>query len=151
METDARFFVGVKALIKNKNNEILILKSGPLELKSTKRKLPFWDLPGGKIKIVENDLEQTLLREVSEELGVRKNVLRVGKLFDASVSKFKIQHGEKIPLFLVTFKCKLNRVDKNFKLTGEHERFNWVPLPRAAKLLKIKFNDSFVNKLHAFD
>lgn len=147
METDGRFFVGCKALIKNSRNEILILKSGPAELKSTKRKTPFWDLPGGKIRIGETDMKKTVAREVSEELGVPKNALKVGELFDASVSKFKIQHGKRIPLVLVTFKCKLE--GSSFKLTDEHERFSWIPMAKAAKLLTIKFNKTFIEKLKA--
>lgn len=147
METDARFFVGCKALIKNSKNEMLILKSGPAELKSTKRKTPFWDLPGGKIKIGETDMKRTVTREVSEELGVPKGALKVGGLFDASVSKFKIQHGKRIPLVLVTFKCKLK--DNSFRLTDEHERFSWVPIVKARKLLSIKFNKTFIQKLKA--
>lgn len=147
METDARFFVGVKALIKNNKNEILILKSGPAELKSTKRKTPFWDLPGGKIMVGETDIKKTVAREVSEELGVPESALKIGRLFDASVSKFKVQHGKRIPLMLVTFECKLK--GSSFKLTEEHERFSWIKAPKAANLLSIKFGDSFIKKLKA--
>jgi 8-oxo-dGTP pyrophosphatase MutT (NUDIX family) len=145
METDARFFVGIKALIKNKKNEVLVLKSGPAELKSTMRTTPFWDLPGGKIRIGEGDMKQTLAREVSEELGVPKSALKIGSLFDASVSKFKIQHGKKIPLVLVTFECKLKGA--SFKLTDEHEKFSWVSLRKAKRMLSIKFNNSFISRL----
>jgi len=145
METDARFFVGIKALIKNSKNEILVLKSGPAELKSTKRKTPFWDLPGGKIRIGETDVKKTLVREVSEELGVSQNALKIGNLFDTSVSNFNIQHGKRISLVLVTFECKLK--EGSFRLTDEHERFSWVPIRRAATLLSVKFNKRFVEKL----
>ncbi len=145
METDVRFFVGVKALIKNKRGQFLLLKSGPLELKSTKRKTPFWDLPGGKIRIGELDATKTLIREVVEELGVKRGAIKVRRLMDASVSRFKIQHGKRIPLFLVTFECTMNA--RTFKLTDEHERFSWVPRQKAAELLSIKFNRSFVDKL----
>lgn len=145
METDARFFIGVKALIKNRKGMFLLLEARSPALKSTKRKAQFWDLPGGKIWIGENDVKKTLEREVSEELGVKKGDLKVGKLFDASVSNLKIQHGKRIPLFLVTFECALK--GNAFILTEEHERFAWVPKRRAAKLLGIKFNKAFVSKL----
>ena len=109
------------------------------------RKTPFWDLPGEKIRIGETDMRKTLAREVSEELGVPKSALSIGELFDASVSNFKIQHGKNIPLVLVTFVCKLK--GNSFRLTDEHERFSWVQQKKAAKLLGIKFNASFVSKL----
>ena len=146
METDERFFVGCKALIRNSKNEILVLKSGPAELRSTKRKAPFWDLPGGKIMIGETDLKKTVAREVAEELGVAKSALKVWELFDASVSRFKIQHGKNIPLVLVTFECRLK--GDSFRLTDEHELFSWVPAQKAAGMLSIKFNKSFVEKLN---
>ena len=145
METDERFFVGIKALIKNKDNKIMVLKSGPLELKSTKRKTPFWDLPGGKIRIGEEDMEHTLRREVPEELGVRQDSLMIGRLFDASISKFKIQHGKRIPLVLVTFLCKLS--ESGFRLTGEHDAVDWVSVKKAKTLLGAKFSNSFIKKL----
>ena len=145
METDERFFVGIKALIKNKDNKIMVLKSGPLELKSTKRKTPFWDLPGGKIRIGEKDVEHTLRREVSEELGVRQDSLIIGRLFDASISKIKMQHGRRIPLVLVTFLCKLSESD--FRLTGEHDAAGWVSVKKAKTLLGTKFSNSFIKKL----
>jgi len=71
--------------------------------------------------------------------------LKIGPLFDASVSKFKIQHGKRIPLFLVTFRCDLK--GNTFRLTDEHERFSWIKLSKATKLLNVKFNNSFVEKL----
>lgn len=143
---DVKFYVGIKALIRNKKNEILILKSGPLELKSTKRTEEFWDLPGGKIKNNE-EVEQTLRREISEELGVDGNRLKILQIFDTSVSNIKISHGENIPLMLITFLCELSNVENNFKLTLEHAQFKWSTVQEAKKLLSVKFNKSFIDKL----
>jgi 8-oxo-dGTP diphosphatase len=142
---DEKFFIGVKALIKNQRNEILILKSGPLELKSTQMDKPFWDLPGGKMKIGEN-VEQTLRREVSEELGIDRNGIEILDIFDASVSKIKISHGQKISLMLITYRCNLLGGEM-FKLTLEHDEYRWSPVNEAKKLLKFKYPESFLKKL----
>ncbi|MBS3055025.1 MAG: NUDIX hydrolase [Candidatus Aenigmarchaeota archaeon] len=141
-----KFFIGVKALIKNVENEILILKSGPWELESTKRKETFWDLPGGKIRKGEQ-VEQTVKREISEELGIDKNQLEILELFDASISNFRFSHGQDVPLMLVTFLCKFVNIPKNFKLTLEHADYKWASLNEAKNLLAEKFNKTFIDKL----
>lgn len=46
---EQKFHVGVKALIMNDNNEILILKTNPKEAGHFHPE--HWDLPGGRIKI----------------------------------------------------------------------------------------------------
>ena len=143
---EEKFFIGVKALIKNGKNEILILKSGPLELESTKRTKIFWDLPGGKIRKGEQ-VEETLRREIVEELGIDGSKLQILDIFDASISNIKISHGEEIPLMLITYLCKLPENENNFKLTLEHSEYKWVDIEEARELLSDKFNKAFIDKL----
>jgi 8-oxo-dGTP pyrophosphatase MutT (NUDIX family) len=140
-----KFFIGIKALVKNNRNQILILKSGPLELKSTKRSEEFWDLPGGKSMKGES-VEETLRREVSEELGIDGKKLEILNIFDASISNFRTSHGKKIPLMLITFLCRLQQ-ENNFKLSLEHEEYKWGSIKEAKKLLSDKFNKAFIDKL----
>ena len=150
LESERRFlfYVGMKALIM-KDKRILLLSSGKWELSSTKRKKAFWDLPGGKIEVGEQ-AEDTVMREVSEELGVKRSDLKIIKLFDVSVSNFKISHGQKIPLILVTYLCKLKNPGRKFKLTNEHAWYEWVDIKTAAKRLSVKFNKGFVKRLLEF-
>ena len=151
LESERRFlfYIGIKALI-TYGKHVLILSSGKEELSSTKRKMAFWDLPGGKIEVGEQ-VEDALRREVSEELGVSKNDLKIGELFDVSVSNFKVSHGQHIPLILVTYICKLNNPGRNFVLSNEHSRYEWVDCKTAARRLAVKFNKSFVRKLQQYD
>ena len=113
------------------------------------RKQIFWDLPGGKMEAGEQ-VEETLKREVSEELGVSKHDLKIIKPFDASVSNFKISHGQHIPLILMTYICKLKKPERKFKLTNEHAQYEWVNVKNAAVRLSTKFNKSFIVKLLEF-
>ncbi len=142
------FYVGIKALI-IKDKKILLLSSGKEELSSTMRKQIFWDLPGGKMEAGEQ-VEETLMREVSEELGVSKHDLKIIKPFDVSVSNFKISHGQHIPLILMTYICKLKKPERKFKLTNEHAQYEWVNVKNAAVRLSTKFNKSFIVKLLEF-
>lgn len=63
LETDVNSYVGGKALIKNDNGEILIVK----EIWSGK-----WGFPGGRIQESEVgvNIKDCLIREIKEELGV---------------------------------------------------------------------------------
>lgn len=54
------FQVGVKAVIKNRNNEILCIHDTVHDR---------WDIPGGRID-TDEDIETCLSRELQEEIGV---------------------------------------------------------------------------------
>ena len=95
-------------------------------------------------------LKGELVPGLKEELGVSKHDLKITKLFDISVSNFKISHGQRIPLILVTYICKLKKPEKKFKLTNEHAQYEWVGVKNATTKLSTKFNKSFTKKLLEF-
>ena len=68
-------YVAVKALIKNKNKKVLVLKQADPTISGDQKYHP----PGGIVELGET-LEQCVVREVEEEIGVTCTVLR---LFDA--------------------------------------------------------------------
>lgn len=132
------FHLGIKALIRNKKGQILLLNtnlktfSGPID--------PHWDLPGGRIQKNET-IEEALAREVEEEIGVKD--IKIIKFLDASISKIRITKKD-YGLILFTYLCSIDNL-KNIRLTdNEHVEFKWVSLKKAAKLLSIKFADSFI-------
>jgi len=143
MEEDAKFQIGIKALITNEKNEILLLKAGPEEVKFTTKE--FWDLPGGRIKI-GRDIEDTLGREIEEELGISRNQIDILNLFDAVKSNFRASTDENLFLMLIIYRCRLLG-DKNFRLSREHSEYKWVDVNEAKRLLSIKFGKSFIDKL----
>lgn len=131
------FHLGIKALIRNRKGQILLLNTnlatfaGPID--------PHWDLPGGRIQKGE-DIEQALLREVEEEIGVTD--IKIIRLLDASISKLRITKKD-LGLILFTYLCEID--NKQIKLTdNEHTEFRWFNPKKAAKLLKIKFADSLI-------
>lgn len=142
--SEQKFHVGIKALITNGNNEILILKANPAELKGGEP--PHWDLPGGRIK--EGDsVEETLATEIEEELGINGHDVEIVRPFDGSISNLKIPVGEeKFGLVLFVYLCKL-RTKNKFNLSFEHTEFKWASIDEAKKLLSVKFSKSFVDKL----
>jgi len=141
---EQKFHVGIKALITNENKEVLILKANPAELKGGEH--PHWDLPGGRIK--EGDsVEETLAKEIEEELGIDGHDVEIVRPFDVSISNLKIPVGkERFGLVLFLYLCKL-KTKKKFDLSFEHTEFKWASISEAKKLLDFKFSKSFVDKL----
>lgn len=141
--TEQKFHVGVKALILNDKNEILILKVNPEEMRQNQP--THWDLPGGRIK--RNDsIEETLRKEVTEELGIDN--IEILEHFDTHVSNLKILlDNETVGLLLIVYKCRLPDNNMNFKLSFEHLKYKWASIKEAKESLKVKFPNSFIKKL----
>lgn len=139
---EAKFHAGIKAMILNDKNEILLLKSGPEETKYTN--MEYWDFPGGRIK-EGHDIEETLRREVEEELGVSGKDVEISGIVGATISNFKKSHGEEVRLMLLVYKCKL-RGKHEFRLSDEHSEWKWMKTEDVRKVLGIKYPESFLEK-----
>ena len=111
------FFVGVKAIV-IKDDKILLLKDSS--------RPDFWDVPGGRIDDNET-IEQTLLRELTEELPSHTNP-HIGELLNA----YRIPGSIKDDLGLVLL---FYRVDVDFDgeitLSSEHTGYEWLSLEDA--------------------
>lgn len=134
------FYLGIKALIRDKKGKILVLQANIKNHIRGTFLVEHWDLPGGRIKKNET-IEQALAREVEEEIGV-KNV-KIIKSLDASLSKMRIDYTD-AGLILFTYLCEIDEGTK-IKLTdNEHIGFKWCDPKEASKLLSTKFSDSLV-------
>jgi len=142
---EQKFHVGVKALIMNDKNKILILKANPEEMRL--HQPVHWDLPGGRIKGGDS-VEETLRKEVQEELGI-DNIEILGH-FDTHISNLKIPlENETVSLLMVVYKCKLRDYNNKFNLSFEHLEYKWASVDEAKELLKVKFPSSFIEKLNS--
>lgn len=110
MADDQLFYVGQKALIR-KGDAILVLR----DAYGT-------DLPGGKIQIGEEHLENALHREITEETGL---IITVDKPFATGMWKIREPHllaGARI--FYVVYLA--DYVSGEMVLSDEHETYEWV-------------------------
>jgi len=139
---EQKFHVGVKALILNEDNQILLLRANPKEMSN---KLEHWDLPGGRIE-GNDSIEATLVKEVEEELGTRD--IEIIEHFDTFISNFKIPVEDgSVSLMLIVYKCKLSDNNMKFKLSSENLEYKWVSIDEAKELLKVKYPESFIKRL----
>lgn len=141
MPKEKLFQVGVKALITNDKNEILVLDSGEWHLK---HQTQHWDIPGGRIQEGHTILE-TLQREVLEETGVKS--LNKAEFFTSVISNFEIPlDSRQVGLVLMVYKVKIPENSK-IKLSHEHSGFEWVESKEAAKRLSYKYPPEFTDLL----
>ncbi len=102
-------YFAVKGLL-IKNDEVLLVH---------KTDVPgdVWELPGGRMKFGET-AEETLVREIKEETGYVIDHLCLLDTWDFIHKDFHITG--------VIYLCKI--VDGEFKLSEEHDMFEWVTL-----------------------
>lgn len=136
---DVQFYVGTKALITDRKGRILLLRKVPRR-KSDKWK-PFWDLPGGKTQ--GHGLEETLAREVKEEIGIEN--MKIVKLHDAAIANFKI-HGGKDGLLMLLYRCKVPEESK-IRLSKEHDCYRWAGKEEARRLLSFMLPEDCTHRL----
>lgn len=137
------FHLGVKALIRNKEGNILLLQVNKDILKGYSGE-PYWDIPGGRIQ-KNQTVEETLKREVEEETGI-KEILSISKL-DMVLSKIRIPIAESsVGLILAVYICTVAD-NTEIKLSEEHTSFGWFKPQEASKLLEIKYPIEFCEKI----
>ena len=104
----------VAAIIQDENGNYLCARRNPAKADGDK-----WEFPGGK-KEVDETLEEALVREIKEELGVTIRVLRQ---FDRTTT------GE---IDLVCFAAELT--GEKPTTSTDHSELRWVPESELSKL-----------------
>ncbi len=142
------FHLGIKALIRNREGKILLLKVSPRKFTVDKKRGltagQYWDIPGGRIK-KEGKVIDTLKREIREETGFSK--AKDIKEFTMVLSNIRVPNGdESAGLILYIFTCKIDDKQK-LKLSDEHVEAKWFSPKRAAKLLEVKYPSEFTERI----
>jgi 8-oxo-dGTP diphosphatase len=142
------FHLGIKALIKNKNGEILLLKVNPKKLiyRPDWKGKAYWDIPGGRIE-KGSTVKETLKKEIKEEIGVGgiKNI----EPFAMVLSKIRIPIKNKkttVGLILSAYTCEISLKAK-IKISNEHIEAKWFLPKEASKLLSVKYPKEFTDKI----
>lgn len=136
------FHLGVKAIIRDINGKILLLKVNLRELKG-QTGIAYWDLPGGRIQ-QGSSVENTLKRELKEETGI---LIKSIKPFFMVLSNIRIpvENGD-VGLILSAYLCDVGNVSE-IKISSEHTEAKWFSPAKATKLLEFKYPKEFTEKL----
>ena len=127
--TEQLFQIGIKAIIRNDENQILLLKNKD-----------YWDIPGGRIDQGE-DIETTLLRELNEEIGV--NHIAQKQLWDVVKSVKQLPYGNMMTSLMLIVYCVQLPADQIPHTCEPGAMLHWVSAEEAADHLKNKYPGSF--------
>lgn len=129
-----KFFITVKALIKNRKGEILLLR------RKHKTKGYMWDLAGGRVAREETHLE-TLVREIKEEIPSIEKITYCRLVHLGRLGEYIKDNTD---LFFIFY-----AVDANFteiELTDEHEEYYWVDTENVYSVMSF-FPDTKMDKV----
>jgi len=118
------------------------------EIKFLLLKYPtYWGFVKGLIEKNEK-LEETALRELEEEAGIKAKILHNFKEKQEWFFRFK---GQLIKKQAVYFLAKTTMEEaRKVKISWEHEDFAWLSLEEALKKMKIKANKELLMKAYEF-
>ena len=109
--------ISVRALIKNNERILLVRRAGGNPLYRGQ-----FELPGGKVEFGE-DPEQSLRREVNEELGVEAGVIQLYRVVSwMDTVERDTQH------IIVVYLAGLTDPSAKIVLSSEHDKFQWSKL-----------------------
>lgn len=99
--------ISIKGIIKDEHNQVLLVKNDRNE----------WELPGGRMELGETP-EDTIVREIREELNVNCEVIRIvdSWMFEVLPDKY---------VFIVTYECKLLG-SREIRISEEHLEYRWI-------------------------
>ena len=127
---EVQFFFSTKALIIKENKFLALYKN--IDGKQ------YWDLPGGRMEFGEN-AEETLKREIQEELGVHVNPIKL-------IDTWNHVRDNNFHIAGVVYYCQLESND--IRLSDEHDGYEWIDINHYSKVFKAK---DFLDRMHRWD
>jgi 8-oxo-dGTP pyrophosphatase MutT (NUDIX family) len=131
------FQVGIKALVRNKAREVLMV-----HIPAWSGNDAHWDLPGGRVDPGEKFLD-TLNRELLEEIGCP--YMGTPKQLSSFITNITIPVDDvRIPLVFVIYEVEIADT-KSIKLDPEsaEDSYDWFSPDEAAEHMKYKFSEDF--------
>lgn len=136
------FYLGLKALFRNKEGKLLLLKENSLVWDHPCE--PFWDIPGGRMNRGEN-IEKALRREVFEESGITEFKICDRLHFVFSKHRIPIADSD-VGVILSAYICEASE-GVELVLSDEHLESGWFSPAEASELLKVRYPEEFTEQI----
>lgn len=117
--SDVPFKLVVRAVIKNQDGKILILKRS----RDSRSNPCCWELPGGKVEPGE-DFEDALIREIKEETDLNIFLKKT-----AGIAQQDLPYSRSVHVIM-----DVEVISGNLKISDEHEEYKWAFLDEIKKL-----------------
>ncbi len=130
--------IAAKALLVNKNGEILCLKRRSDDVHNPGT----WDFPGGRLDEGESPFDG-LKRECIEEVGLSIEIVH-----PIHIHHFTRQDGQHITM--ICFLSELSDASKEVKLSEEHTEYKWLPATEARETIHEAFQPDIDNYIKYF-
>lgn len=129
--TDRPFGLVVRAIIKDSENNILILKRAP-DSRSNPR---CWELPGGKVELGES-FDHAMIREIKEETNLNISLRRA-----VGIAQQDLPHIHSVHVIMTV------EVDSgDLKISDEHTDYRWASLEDIKSLPLSNWFESFLQE-----
>ena len=115
---ERKFGVATKAIIRNKEGKYLVIYKSETEEISPNE----IDVPGGRMKFGEK-AEESLMREVDEEIGIKIKIIKPSRVWGFV--------KDNLHLVGITFLAEF--VSGEFRLSGEHTKYEWIDKEKILK------------------
>ncbi len=129
--TDRPFGLVIRAIIKDSENNTLILKRAP-DSRSNPR---CWELPGGKVEPGES-FDQAMIREIKEETNLNISLRRA-----VGIAQQDLPHIHSVHVIMTV------DVDSgDLKISDEHTDYRWASLEEIKSLTLSNCFESFLQE-----
>lgn len=143
MANEKLFYVGVKALIRDKDNQVLLMKASLLG--HSPGATVYWDIPGGRIE-KGSTVAETLKREVEDETGITQLNSIEFLTSVISLHEVPLNKNEKAGIVLMIYTAEVPE-GSQITLSPEHTEYEWINTREAARRLAGKYPQDFTAKL----
>jgi ADP-ribose pyrophosphatase YjhB (NUDIX family) len=132
------FQLGVKAVVCNSNNKILLLQVNTKNFSGTHE--PYWDLPGGR-KEKNETVIKTLRRELYEETGIEE--IGTQESIGSCIANIRIPTDEgDVGLLLFVYRVQVYNTSE-VHIGTEHQQYEWYTIEEACHVLRKNIRKNF--------
>ncbi len=131
----------VVAAIINQKNQFLLTKRSEIDEEDSQSYRDYWQLPGGSVEFGEKP-EETLHREMKEELGTQVNIISL-------LPKIFTEIRQNWQGVFIVYLCQLKNPHAKIILNSEASEYGWYTLDEVLKLNTLPGTTAIIKEVRA--